>query len=205
VELEKMGKIEKKELKFEIGKKELKSRFYAVGITPKVIKDFDIKVGESFVGDGAEVAHVDLLIGNKQGPVGDAYAKSLANPSEGKEALQVILEPNMQVKPPTVMIPTVNVGSLRHASLTYGPAQAAVGKAIMDSVNDGFIPEDAVNSLMIIANVFVHPTASRRKRVFINNYKATRNAMRKAIEGRPTAEEAIKNKDNARHPLRNDP
>ena len=205
VELEKLGKIEKRELKFEIGKKELRSRFYAVGMTPDIIKDFDIKVGESFVGEGAEVAHVDLLIGNKQGPVGDAYARSLANPSEGKEALQVILEPNMQVKPPTVMIPTVNVGSLRHASLTYGPAQAAVGKAIMDCVNDGIIPKKAVNTLMIIANVFVHPTASRRKRVFINNYKATRNALRKAIEGRPTAEEAIKNKDNARHPLRNDP
>jgi 5,6,7,8-tetrahydromethanopterin hydro-lyase len=53
--------------------------------------------------------------------------------------------------------------------------------------------------------VFVHPTASRRKRVFINNYKATRNALRKAIEGRPTVEDAIENKDNARHPLRNDP
>jgi 4-hydroxy-tetrahydrodipicolinate synthase len=205
VELEKLGLIEKKELKFKIGEKELTSRFYSVGITPPMIKDFHIKVGESLVGDGAEVAHVDLLIGNKKGPVGDAYAKSLSNPSEGKEALQVILEPNMQVKPPTVMIPTVNVGSLRHASLVYGPAQAAVGKAVMDCVDHGIIPKEATDDLVIIANVFVHPTASRRKRVFINNYKATRNAIRKAMEGRPTVDDAIKHKENARHPLRHDP
>ncbi|TFG00757.1 MAG: 4-hydroxy-tetrahydrodipicolinate synthase [Promethearchaeota archaeon] len=205
IELEKLGLIEKRELKFEIGDKKLKSRFYSVGITPDLIKDFHIKVGESLVGEGAELAHVDLLIGNKEGPVGEAYAKSLANPSEGKEALQVILEPNMQVKPPAVMIPTVNVKSLRHASLVYGPAQAAIGKAIMDCVNDGIIPKDIEDSLMIIANIFVHPTASRRKRIYINNYKATRNAIRKAIEGQPTAEEAINNRNNARHPLRNDP
>jgi len=205
VELEKLGLIEKKELKFEIGEKELSSRFYSVGVTPQKIVDFDLKVGESLVGDRVELAHVDLLIGKKDGPVGEGYARALTHPAKGKEGLQVILEPNMQVKPATVMIPTVKVTSLRHASLTYGPAQAAVAKAVVQCVEDGILPKAASEDIVIIANVFVHPSASSRKRVFINNYKATRNAIRKAMEGLPTVEDGIANAENARHPFRNDP
>jgi 4-hydroxy-tetrahydrodipicolinate synthase len=205
VELEKLGLIKKKELKFEIGKKKLTSRFYAVGITPEKISNFDLKVGESLVGDRAELAHIDLLIGRKDGPVGNAYAQALTNPEEGREGLQVILEPNMQVKPPTIMVPTVHPTSLRHASLTYGPAQAAIGKAVMQCVEDGILPKELADDIVIIVNVFVHPSASARKRVFINNYKATRNAIRKAMENLPTVDEALENAESARHPLRNDP
>jgi len=205
VELEKLGMLEKKEVRFEIREKELTSRFYAVGVTPELISDFTLKVGESLVGNRAELAHIDLLIGDKKGPVGEAYAKALTHPAKGREGLQVILEPNMQVKPPTVMIPTVKVSSLRHASLTYGPAQAAIAKAVVQCVEDGILPKDLAEDIVIIVNVFVHPSASARKRVFINNYKATRNAIRKAMEGLPTVDDNIRNAENARHPLRNDP
>ncbi len=205
VELEKLGLIEKKEIKFEVGEKELTSRFYAVGVTPQKISDFRLKVGESLVGSRAELAHIDLLIGTKDGPVGDAYARALTHPAKGREGLQVILEPNMQVKPATIMIPTVKITSLRHASLTYGPAQAAVAKAVMKCVEDGILPKEAAEDILIVVNVFVHPSASARKRVFINNYKATRNAIRKAMEGLPTVDDGIKNAENARHPFRNDP
>jgi 4-hydroxy-tetrahydrodipicolinate synthase len=205
VELEKLGLIKKKEIKFEIGEKELTSRFYAVGITPEKISDFSLKVGESLVGERVELAHIDLLIGDKKGPVGEAYAKALTHPSKGREGLQVILEPNMQVKPPTIMIPTVKVSSLRHASLTYGPAQAAIAKAVVQCVDDGILPKEMAEDIVLIVNVFVHPSASARKRVFINNYKATRNAIRKAMEGLPTLEDNVRNAESARHPLRNDP
>jgi 4-hydroxy-tetrahydrodipicolinate synthase len=205
VELEKLGLIEKSEIQIVIGDKPLTSRFYAVGITPKKIEDFELKVGESLVGDRVELAHIDLLIGKKDGPVGNAYAQALTNPEEGREGLQVILEPNMQVKPPTIMIPTVHPISLRHASLTYGPAQAAIAKAVMQCVEDGILPKGITDDIVIIVNVFVHPSASARKRVFINNYKATRNAIRKAMEGLPTIDDGIENAENARHPFRNDP
>jgi 4-hydroxy-tetrahydrodipicolinate synthase len=205
VELEKLGLIEKKELKFKIAEKELTSRFYSVGITPEKITDFNLKVGESLVGERVELAHIDLLIGKKDGPVGNAYAQALTNPEEGREALQVILEPNMQVKPPTIMIPTVRPISLRHASLTYGPAQAAIAKAVIQCVEDGILPIDLADEIVIVVNVFVHPSASARKRIFINNYKATRNAIRKAMEGLPSLDDGIENAENARHPFRNDP
>jgi 4-hydroxy-tetrahydrodipicolinate synthase len=205
VELEKLGLIKKTEVQFEFGEKPLTSRFYAVGITPEKITDFELKVGESLVGNRAELAHIDLLIGRKDGPVGIAYAQALTNPEEGREGLQVILEPNMQVKPATVMIPTVRPTSLRHASLTYGPAQAAIGKAIIQCIEDGILPKELADEILIIVNVFVHPSASARKRIFINNYKATRNAIRKAMEGLPNVDDGIKNAENARHPFRNDP
>jgi formaldehyde-activating enzyme len=205
IELEKFGLIEKKEIKIEIADKEITSRFYSVGITPGLIKDFSLKVGESLVGKRTELAHIDLLIGNKDGPVGTAYARALTHPAKGREGLQVILEPNMQVKPSTIMIPTVKIRDLRQSSLVYGSAQSAIAKAVMKCVEDGIIPLEIVDDIAIIVNVFVHPSSTSRKRIFINNFKATRNAIRKAMEGVPTAEQGIENVENARHPLRNDP
>ncbi len=205
VELEKLELIKKSDIEFEIGDKPLTSRFYAVGITPKKISDFELKVGEALVGNRVELAHIDLLIGKKDGPVGIAYAQALTNQEEGHEGLQVILEPNMQVKPPTIMIPTIRPISLRHASLTYGPAQAAIAKAVIQCVEDGILPKNLADQIVLIVNVFVHPSASARKRIFINNYKATRNAIRKAMEGIPTIDDGIENAENARHPFRNDP
>ncbi|MFX1251268.1 MAG: 4-hydroxy-tetrahydrodipicolinate synthase [Promethearchaeota archaeon] len=204
VELEKFGLIEKKPIKFEIGKEPIEQRFASVNITPDVIHDFKLLTGEALVGGDNEVAHIDLLIGLKDGPVGKAYADALSRVDEKqKEALQVILEPNVQVVPRTIMIPTVIPVNLRHASITYGPAQAAVAKAIVQSIEDGILPES--DDIVMIANVFVHPAASRRKRVYINNYKAMRHAIRKCMENRATLEENLENLRNARHPFQNDP
>ena len=89
--------------------------------------------------------------------------------------------------------------------MVYGPAQAAVAKAVADSVADGTIPKAAADDLMIIAGVFVHPAAVDRQRVYINNYKAMRHAIRKAIENRPTMEEILENKERAKHPFKYSP
>lgn len=198
VELEKLGKIGEQEITFKLEGTELKSRFTTAGITPPIIEDFTLKIGEALCGEGSEVAHVDLILGEKSGPVGEAYARVLAS---DKNALQAILEPNVLVKPHTLIIPTVKMKDMRHASIVYGPAQAGVAKAIADSVQDGILPE----GVLVITNVFVHPSASERKQVYINNYKATRHAIRRAMEGRPTSEEIMDVKDNARHPFRYSP
>jgi 5,6,7,8-tetrahydromethanopterin hydro-lyase len=94
---------------------------------------------------------------------------------------------------------------MRQASMVFGPAQTAVAKAVIDSVADGTIPRGAVDELVIIANVFVHPTAIDRQRVYINNYKAMRHAIRKTIEGRPNIDELIANKDRSKHPFKYTP
>jgi len=104
-----------------------------------------------------------------------------------------------------VIVPTVTIRSMRQASLVYGPAQAAVAKAVADSVADGTVPRAAVDDLLIIAGVFVHPSAVDRQRVYINNYKAMRHAIRKAVEGRPTVDEVLENRGRSKHPFKYTP
>ena len=205
LDLEKIGKIKPKPITFEITEKPVEERFTAINITPDVIKDFKLRVGEALAGKDSEVAHIDLLLGKKDGPLGEAFAKAKASPTPGHEPLLAILEPNLTVKPVTLIVPTVRITSMRQASMVYGPAQTAVAKAVIDSVADGTIPKEAVEELIIIANVFVHPTAVDRQRVYINNYKAMRHAIRKAVEGRPTIDELIENKDRSKHPFKYTP
>jgi 4-hydroxy-tetrahydrodipicolinate synthase len=205
LDLEKIGKIEPRPIAFEIEEKRIEERFTAIDVTPEVIKDFRLKIGEALAGGAAEVAHIDLMIGTKIGPLAEAFAKAKATPAAGHEPLLAVLEPNLAVKPETLIVPTVTITSMRQASMVYGPAQTAVAKAVVDSVADGTIPKSAVDGLLIVANVFVHPTAVDRQRVYINNYKAMRHAIRKTIEGRPTIDELIENKDRSKHPFKYTP
>lgn len=206
MELERIGKIEPRVVEVQITpEKSLQERFGVVGVTPQVIKDFSLKIGETLFGSGAEVAHVDLLLGLKSGPVGAAIAKSLASPVKGHEPLLAVTQPNEKVKPETLIVPTVAVRNMRQASMIFGPAQAAVAEAVVQSVKEGFIPKEAVEDLAIIANVFVHPSAVARRRVYVNNQKATLQAIRKAVEGRNTIDDLLKASGMARHPFKNEP
>jgi len=205
LDLEKIGKIKAKPVKFEVGEKVLEERFSAVHITPEIIRDFKLRIGEALAGKDSEVAHIDLMIGKKEGPVGEAYAKAKANPTPGHEPLVAILEPNVVVKPVTLMVPTVTIKNMRQASMVYGPAQAAIAKAVADSLGENVIPKEAAEDIIIIVNVFVHPSAIDRHRVYINNYKAMRHAVRRAIEGRPSVGEVLENKDRSRHPFKYTP
>ena len=99
-------------------------------------------VGEALVGDGNEIAHIDLLIGSKDGPVGVAFANALARQSEGHSNLLAVLEPNLAVKPSTVMITKVTIKGAKQAVQMFGPAQVAVAAAVADSVEAGVIPKD---------------------------------------------------------------
>jgi 5,6,7,8-tetrahydromethanopterin hydro-lyase len=205
LDLEKIGKVKPKTVTFEIAEKPIDERFMTVDVTPDVIKAFSLRVGEALAGTGAEVAHIDLLIGAKEGPLAEAFAKAKATPTPGHEPLLAILEPNLAVKPVTLIVPTVTITGMRQASMVYGPAQTAVAKAVIDSVADGTIPKQAVEDLIIIANVFVHPTAVDRQRVYINNYKAMRHAIRKSVEGRPSIDELLENKERSKHPFKYTP
>jgi len=206
LDLEKIGKIEPKAVAVEVpAGKPVAERLSSIGLTDQMIKSFKLKTGESLAGAGPEVAHIELMVGIRDGPLGEAFAKAKATPSAGHEPLVAILEPNLAVKPTTMIIPTVTIKSMRQASMIYGPAQTAVAKAVIDSVGDNTLPKNAVDDLIIIANVFVHPSAVDRKRVYINNYKAARHAIRKAVEERPTVEELLENSERAKHPFKYSP
>ena len=159
-------------------------------------------VGEALVGDGVEIAHIDLLIGNKDGPVGTAFANALARQSEGHSNLLAVLTPNLAVKPATVMITKVTIKGAKQAVQMFGPAQAAVAKAVADSVEAGVIPKDQCEDLVIVAGVFIHWEAEDDKKIYEYNYQATKDSIANAMAGKPTADEVVSGKEEAAHPFR---
>src|SRR5258707_12171122 len=113
-------------------------------------------IGEALDGDGNEVAHIDLLIGSKDGPVGTAFANALADQKQGHSNLLAVLEPNLVCKPATVLITKVTIKGARQAVQMFGPAQKAAAKAVADCVAANVIPKDQAESLVIICGVFIH-------------------------------------------------
>jgi 5,6,7,8-tetrahydromethanopterin hydro-lyase len=163
--------------------------------------DHTLLVGEALVGEGNEVAHIDLLIGTKTGPVGAAFANALTNQSKGHTSLLAVLEPNLAVKPATVLITKVTIEGLDQAVLMFGPAQYAVAKAVADCVADGTIPADKAEDLCIVCGVFIHPAATDKAKINQYNYEATKLSIQRAMNGEPAASEVVAKKDTASHPF----
>jgi 5,6,7,8-tetrahydromethanopterin hydro-lyase len=161
-----------------------------------------MSIGEALAGEGNEIAHIDLLIGSKNGPVGAAFANALARQSRGHNNLLAVLTPNLAVKPATVLVTKVTIEGMKQAVQMFGPAQAAVAKAVADSVADGVIPKDQAEDLVIVCGVFIHPAAEDDKKIYQYNYEATKMAIANAMKGKPTADEMIAGKDSAAHPFR---
>jgi len=159
-------------------------------------------IGEALAGEGNEIAHIDLLIGTKDGPVGEAFANALTRQSEGHNNLLAVLTPNLAVKPATVMVTKVTIKGMRQAVQMFGPAQSAVAKAVADSVADGVIPAKDAEDLVIVCGVFIHPAAAEDKKIYDYNYQATKDAIANAMRGKPTVQEMLAGKDKAAHPFR---
>src|SRR5947207_10158527 len=123
-------------------------------------------IGEALAGEGNEVAHIDLLIGDKAGPVGVAFANALARQSAGHSNLLAVLTPNLAVKPATVLITKVTIKGATQAVQMFGPAQAAVAKAVADSVAEGVIPRDKCEDYVIVCGVFIHWQAEDDKKIY---------------------------------------
>ena len=159
-----------------------------------------IMVGEALVGDGNEISHIDLLIGPKDGPVGVAFANSLASQSAGHSNLLAVLEPNLICKPETVLVTKVTIKGAKQAIQMFGPAQFAVAKAVADSVADGVIPKDKCDEWCIVCGVFIHWEADDNAKILEYNYEATKLAIQRAVNGEPTVDEMLAKKDEASHP-----
>ncbi len=197
VQLENVGKIQRRPMRYDLSGKSIETQALGTPQTPRSVKSFAMKVGEGFAGPPFyDLAHVDLLIGERGGPVDKAIAQALQVPHPGHE-VRIICE-----QPRTLLVPTVTIRSDKQAQHIYDCAVPGVVKAIEASIADGFLPKQALDDLVMIANVFVYPGATNRKRIEINNFKAMRAAIRKAIEGRPTLEELLSQKECARHPFR---
>jgi 5,6,7,8-tetrahydromethanopterin hydro-lyase len=158
-------------------------------------------IGEALVGEGNEIAHIDLLIGSKDGPVGAAFANALSDQKQGHSNLLAVLTPNLICKPATVLITKVTIKGAPQAVQMFGPAQAAVAKAVADSVAAGVIPKNQVEDLVIVCGVFIHWEAKDDNKIYQFNYEATKKAIQSAMKGEPKIEEILAKKDSAKHPF----
>lgn len=158
-------------------------------------------IGESLQGDGNEVAHIDLMVGSKDGPVGIAFANALSNQTHGHSNLLAVHTPNLICKPATVMITKVTIKGAGQAVQMFGPAQKAVADAVSDSVEAGVIPKSEVDNLVIVCGVFIHWDASDNKKIYDYNYAATKEAIQRAMSSEPKIDQILAEKGSAAHPF----
>jgi 5,6,7,8-tetrahydromethanopterin hydro-lyase len=158
-------------------------------------------VGESLVGDGNEVAHIDLIIGPRGSPAEDTFCRTLTSQREGVNGLLAVVAPNLQCKPNTVMFNKVTIKGAKQAVQMFGPAQYAVAKAVMDCVKDGTIPANEADDLFICVGVFIHWQAEDDKKIQQFNYEATKQALKRAVAGEPSAHQALEQYEKASHPF----
>ncbi|MBD3188819.1 bifunctional 5,6,7,8-tetrahydromethanopterin hydro-lyase/3-hexulose-6-phosphate synthase [Candidatus Bathyarchaeota archaeon] len=161
----------------------------------------DFFIGEALLGKGSELAHIDLMMGDKGGPVGQAFATALVNLSKGHTPILGVIRPNLPPKPHMVIVPKVTVQSLSDANKIFGPAQAGCAKAVADAVEEGIIPIEKVDDWVIVCSVFIHPEASNTRKIYKNNYSATRLSIKRAMANYPPIDKIMYDKDRAKHPV----
>lgn len=158
-------------------------------------------VGESLVGEGNEVAHIDLVLGPREGPVGQAFVNALSSQRQGHSSLLAVVAPNVPAKPDTILFNKVTIKGAEQAVHMFGPAQAAVARAVMDSVEEGVIPRDQVDDMAILVGVFIHWDAKDEQKIYDYNYRATRESIERALKNQPSVDEVLRQKATARHPF----
>ncbi|MEW8030362.1 MAG: formaldehyde-activating enzyme [Candidatus Thiodiazotropha sp.] len=158
-------------------------------------------VGESLVGDGNEVAHIDLIIGPRGSAAEIAFCNGLVNNKDGFTSLLAVVAPNLACKPNTLMFNKVTIKGATQAVQMFGPAQRGVAMAVADCVEDGTIPADEAENLFICVGVFIHWEASDNAKIQDYNYEATKQSIKRAIAGKPTAAEVVLDKESSEHPF----
>lgn len=136
-----------------------------------------MQIGESFIGQGVNAAHINTVLGDRSGPVGAAWATSLASPSAGHVPFMAVLAPGIAVKPVTLFVTKAAIDGEVHGNLTWGAAQAGVAGGVADAVAAGDVSQDAVDDLVLIVAVWVNPQAEDADLVYRNNRTATATAL----------------------------
>ncbi len=160
-----------------------------------------VLTGEALVGEGNEIAHIDLIMGPRNSAAEVAFCNSLANNKDGFTSLLAVIAPNLPCKPNTLMFNKVTIKGAKQAVQMFGPAQYAVAKAVQDSVADGIIPIEEADDIYILVGVFIHWEAESDAKIQEYNYEAVKLAIKRAIDGTPTAAEATAQRNSVKHPF----
>jgi 5,6,7,8-tetrahydromethanopterin hydro-lyase len=165
---------------------------------PKINK---VCVGEALVGDGNEVAHIDLIIGPRGSPAEETFCRTLTSQREGVNGLLAVVAPNLPCKPNTVMFNKVTIKGAKQAVQMFGPAQHAVAMAVADCVEDGTIPLAEADDIFICVGVFIHWLAEDDKKIQDYNYRAVKESIKRAVNREPSAADVVERKASAAHPF----
>ena len=160
-----------------------------------------VLVGESLVGDGNEVAHIDLILGPRGSNAEAAFCNCLTNNKDGFSSLLAVVAPNLAAKPSTVMFNKVTIKGSKQAVQMFGPAQRGVAMAVADCVEDGTIPADEADDIFICVGVFIHWLADDDAKIQQYNYEATKESIKRAIAREPKASDVVAQKGSAAHPF----
>ena len=158
-------------------------------------------VGESLIGDGNEVAHIDLIMGPRGSAAESAFCNALTNNKDGFTSLLAVIGPNLQCKPNTILFNKVTIKNAKQAVQMFGPAQRAVATAVADCVADGTIPVEEADDVFISVGVFIHWDAADDKKIQEYNYKAVKESIARAVKGEPKASEVVAKRDQVKHPF----
>ncbi|MDI4665443.1 formaldehyde-activating enzyme [Xanthobacter autotrophicus] len=160
-----------------------------------------LMVGEALVGEGNEVAHIDLVMGPRGSSAETAFVNALTNNKDGFTTLLAVVEPNLLAKPATVLFNKVTIKDARQAVQMFGPAQYAVARAVTDCVAEGIIPVEEADDIFICVGVFIHWDASDNAKIQAFNREATRIAIERAVSGTPRPTDVLARMSSARHPF----
>jgi 5,6,7,8-tetrahydromethanopterin hydro-lyase len=147
-----------------------------------------VLVGESLVGDGNEVAHIDLIMGPRGSAAEAAFCNAVTNNKDGFSSLLAVVAPNLAAKPSTVMFNKVTIKGSKQAVQMFGPAQRGVAMAVADCVEDGTIPANEADDIFICVGVFI-------------NYQATKESIKRAVAREPKAATVVAQKSKVDHPF----
>jgi 5,6,7,8-tetrahydromethanopterin hydro-lyase len=160
-----------------------------------------VLIGESFVGEGVNAAHINTVFGDRDGPAGIAWAAALATPSAGHVPFVAVLRPSLPVKPLTLFVTKAAPAGDEHGNHIWGPAQAGVAAGVADAVAEGYIDTAVVDDTVVIAAVWVNPGADDADTVYRNNRTATLTALRNGAHRLPSLDEVLEARDAPRNPF----
>ncbi len=158
------------------------------------------QIGESFVGEGGDAAHLNTVLGRRGGPVEVAWSTALATPRAGHVPFVVVLRPNLPVQPPTLFVNKASLSGERHEALTWGAAQAGVAGGVADAVAADVVRAADVGALLLIAAVWVSPAAADEAAVYANNRTATLEALRAGAAGGPRSADVLAARERPSNP-----
>ncbi|MCG8355047.1 MAG: formaldehyde-activating enzyme [Kiloniellales bacterium] len=165
-----------------------------------------LRVGEALVAGGppGTAAEPEVVIGELDGPVGTAFATLMGDQVKGHTKVLAIMNTDIMVRPPTLMVSKVTVDNNRYTNILMGTVQGAIANGVLDAIRNGDIPKDRADELGIIVSVWLNPSVASddkldHRALFDIHREATAKAIAKAMRFEPSIDWLLENQEQIVH------